>query len=308
MWGPPGAGPDGRLDPDCGCYRLLSSEPPPVGATARRFEEPRDLRRRGAVPRDEPLRAGLPVERSPRGRPEPGRLPFERGPPPERGRSPRGVGGALGRHAVTSASVRAGDVTARARAVVAATLAGTRPGGRGGAGAPATRSCLGVREREVDVGEADVGTGVESLHDALQRGRGRGVEVGAEPQVPDEFIGVAEFVVGDEGDDDALGAGASGAAGAVEVGLVVDRWVEVEHAGNAVDVDAARGDIGGDERLDIAIGEGLERAVALVLRARAVDGGDGGAGAFELLRNAVRATTGCGRRRWWGRRPGSGPR
>ena len=119
---------------------------------------------------------------------------------------------------------------------------------------------LGIREREGDVGEAGVGVGAEPLDRSLQRGRGGGAEVGAELEVPNERVGLAELVAVDEGDDDALGAGARGAAGAVDVGLVVDRWVEVEDAGDAFDVDAARGDIGSDERLDLAVGEGLEGA------------------------------------------------
>ena len=97
---------------------------------------------------------------------------------------------------------------------------------------------LGIREREGDVGEAGVGVSAEPLDRSLQRGRGGGAEVGAELEVPNERVGLAELVAVDEGDDDALGAGARGASGAVDVGLVVDRWVEVEDAGIATVCDA----------------------------------------------------------------------
>ena len=54
-------------------------------------------------------------------------------------------------------------------------------------------------------------------------------------------------------------------------------------------MDAAGGDVGGDQRLDFALGEGLQRAVALTLRTRAVDRGGGGPVAGELLGDAVSA-------------------
>ena len=100
----------------------------------------------------------------------------------------------------------------------AATPAGRRLGGRVGVRAPAPQ-VLGIREGEGDVGEAGVGVGAEPLDRSLQRSRGGGAEVGAELEVPNERVRLAELVAVDEGDDDALGAGARGAAGAVGVGL-----------------------------------------------------------------------------------------
>ena len=52
--------------------------------------------------------------------------------------------------------------------------------------------------------------------------------------------------------------------------LAVLRRVEVDHVRDAVDVDAARGDVGRDERVDLAGLEARERALALALRLVAV--------------------------------------
>ena len=110
--------------------------------------------------------------------------------------------------------------------------------------------------------------------------------------------------VTDQRDHQASGAGARGATRAVEVGLAVFGGVEVDDAGDAVDVDAARGDVGGDERLDAAHLEGRERTVALVLRSSAVDGGRAHAGPLELGASAGRRRAGSGRTRSSGRPPG----
>ena len=67
---------------------------------------------------------------------------------------------------------------------------------------------------------------------------------------------VADLLVGHQRDDGAGGAGARRAARAVQVGLVLGRRVGVDHEGDVVDVDAARGDVGGDQRGRLA---GLER-------------------------------------------------
>ena len=61
-------------------------------------------------------------------------------------------------------------------------------------------------------------------------------------------------------------AGAGGAARAVDVVLLVGGRIEVHDAGDVVDVDAAGGDVGRDERLDRAVRERRERPVALALR------------------------------------------
>ena len=59
----------------------------------------------------------------------------------------------------------------------------------------------------------------------------------------------------DEGDAGAAAAGAAGAADAMDVVVVAVRRVEVDHVRDVVDVEAAGGDVGRDERRDLA---GLE--------------------------------------------------
>ena len=63
-----------------------------------------------------------------------------------------------------------------------------------------------------------------------------------------EPLGVAGLMPGYERHDDARRAGACGAARAVQVILGVGREVEVNDARDVVDVDAAGGDVGRDER------------------------------------------------------------
>ena len=60
-------------------------------------------------------------------------------------------------------------------------------------------------------------------------------------------------------------ARAAGAADAVHVALAILRRIEVDDVRDAVDVDAARGDVGGDERVDAAGLEARERLLALAL-------------------------------------------
>ena len=64
--------------------------------------------------------------------------------------------------------------------------------------------------------------------------------------------------------------GAAGAPDAVDVGVAILGRVEVDHVRDAVHVDAARGDVGRDQRADLRRLEAGERALALALRAVAV--------------------------------------
>ena len=73
-----------------------------------------------------------------------------------------------------------------------------------------------------------------------------------------------------EGEGAALASGAAGAADAVDVILGVDRHVEIEDVRHALDVEAARRDVAGDEEPDLAVLEALERLGALRLRHVAV--------------------------------------
>ena len=88
---------------------------------------------------------------------------------------------------------------------------------------------------------------------------------------------------GDEEDRLAAAARAAGAADAVDVGLGVVRDVEVQHVADAVDVQAAGGDIGGDQDVQLAVLELIDGALALVLRDVAVDGGRGETAGAQLL-------------------------
>ena len=109
-----------------------------------------------------------------------------------------------------------------------------------------------------------------------------GTPIGHGYRCADELLDVAQegqlFAVA-ERDGDAVGAGARGAADAVHVGLRHVRQVEVDDVADAVDVDAAGGDVGGDQRRDLAAAERRQRALALALRFVAVDGVGRDAGA-----------------------------
>src|SRR3546814_15848176 len=61
---------------------------------------------------------------------------------------------------------------------------------------------------------------------------------------------------------------------------------------SAVDVDAASGDVGGDEHVHVAPAEGTQRPLALALAAVTVDGLGADAGLVQLLRQALRAVAG----------------
>ena len=66
-------------------------------------------------------------------------------------------------------------------------------------------------------------------------------------------------------DHGAGGARSCGATGTVGVVLEVGRRVEVHHAGDVVDMDAARRDVGGDQGGHLAVGKGGEGTLALTL-------------------------------------------
>ena len=93
---------------------------------------------------------------------------------------------------------------------------------------------------------------------------------------------------------DARGAGARGAADAMDVALGVGRQLVVDDVGHAVDVDAARGEIGGDQHAGLAAAEIVERLLAGVLRLVAVDRLGGDAAIFQRLGDAVGAALGAG--------------
>jgi nicotinate-nucleotide adenylyltransferase len=88
----------------------------------------------------------------------------------------------------------------------------------------------------------------------------------------------------DEQDRLAAAAGAAGAADAVDVGFGVGRDVVIQHVADAFDVEAARGDVGGDEDVELAVLELLDEPLALRLRDVAVDRGGAETARLQLLR------------------------
>ena len=112
----------------------------------------------------------------------------------------------------------------------------------------------------------------------------------------DQLLDVAQerhFLVVAERDRDALRAGARGAADAVHVALRNVRQVVVDDVADAVDVDAARRDVGRDQRLELAGAERAEHALALVLRLVAVDRLGRNAGMMQALHHLVGAVLGA---------------
>src|SRR3546814_2935711 len=78
-----------------------------------------------------------------------------------------------------------------------------------------------------------------------------------------------------------------GAADAMDVVLGVERQVIVVDVLHAVDVQAARGDVGGDQDFELAGLELLQQRLALLLRHVARQHADPVAGALERARDAL---------------------
>ena len=87
--------------------------------------------------------------------------------------------------------------------------------------------------------------------------------LGGRDRGPTHEVGdVAALVVRGDRDHDSSGAGASGAPGAVQVGLVLSRRVDVHDERDVIDVDAACGDVRGDQDAHLPVGEGRQVALA----------------------------------------------
>ena len=93
---------------------------------------------------------------------------------------------------------------------------------------------------------------------------------------------------------DARGPRAAGAADAVHVALGVDRDVVVDDVADVVDVDAARGHVGGHQHADLAGLERIEGALPLALVLVAVDRCCLHLRAHQALHHAVGAVLGAG--------------
>ncbi len=111
-------------------------------------------------------------------------------------------------------------------------------------------------------------------------------------------LNLADFVAllaSAEGVGHPAGTGATGAANSVDEVFGNHRQVEVDDVRDAVDVDAAGGDVGGDQDAVFALLETGERAVALALRAVTVNAGCLHTDPGETLGELLDPVTGAGK-------------
>ena len=88
---------------------------------------------------------------------------------------------------------------------------------------------------------------------------------GAEKCLPGKRFDAAQMgVLGrrDQGDGDAGFAGAAGAADAMDVDFHFAGQVVIKHMGDVVNVETARGDVGGDENLNFIVAKAIQDALA----------------------------------------------
>ena len=88
-------------------------------------------------------------------------------------------------------------------------------------------------------------------------------------------------------DRHARSAGARGSSDAVHVALRLVRHIEIDDMGDAVDIDAARRDVGRDQDRHATVAEGRERPLPRGLRLVAVDRVGLDAGPCQTLGDAV---------------------
>src|SRR5688500_2526394 len=134
-----------------------------------------------------------------------------------------------------------------------------------------------------------------------ERRRRRHVLVGRRRDDGDALVGqpldaleLAALAAVAERQGDARGAGARGTADAMDVALGVGRQLVVDDVGDARHVDAARGEIGGDQHACAAAAEVVERLLAGVLRLVAVDRLGAHAAILQRLGDAIGAALGAG--------------
>ena len=109
-----------------------------------------------------------------------------------------------------------------------------------------------------------------------------------------EATEVTQVFAGDEGDSSTRGERAARTANAVHVVFNLVREVEVHDVTDAVNVDAARSNVGRNENADFTILESLQCTLALGLRAVGVDGGTRDTVAVEFAADAVSAVLSAG--------------
>ncbi len=118
---------------------------------------------------------------------------------------------------------------------------------------------------------------------ARTRSRPHLLRLGRDARLAQQLLGVPALFGQHDGHHVARAAGARGAAGAVQVRLVLGRRIDVDDEFDVVDVHAAGGDVGGDEHAGLAGAERGEVAVAGRLRQVAVQVDRRHAGLGELL-------------------------
>lgn len=78
-------------------------------------------------------------------------------------------------------------------------------------------------------------------------------------------FGVLGLISLDEGQYDAAGTSTRRSPRSVQVGLVILWWIEMDHTGDIVHVNAPGSDICGDQGMNPAIAEFTERPISLTL-------------------------------------------
>src|SRR5689334_6671059 len=97
-----------------------------------------------------------------------------------------------------------------------------------------------------------------------------------------------------ERDRDAVIAGTSSAADAMHVALRLVRQIEIDYVRDAVDVDAAGGNVGRHENTNLTVPEVVQRLLAGILGLVAMDGIRPHSRPAELIGNFVGAVLGAG--------------
>ena len=103
----------------------------------------------------------------------------------------------------------------------------------------------------------------------------------------------APLVRQDEADDGAVLTSASGTAGPVQVVLGVHRWIDLQHEGDVIDVNTARGHVGGDEHRQGAFLEGGEHSGPSPLGESTVQGTSHDASLTQLFGHSGGTTLGA---------------
>src|SRR6202453_2203092 len=106
---------------------------------------------------------------------------------------------------------------------------------------------------------------------------------------------IRDLLAGAERDCHTVRAGARGAADTVDIGLGYVGQIEIHHMADAVDIDAAGGDVGCDQGADLAGAECRQHPLAMILRLVAMNGVGGDAGPRKAFHDLVRAMLGAGK-------------